>query len=82
MQIKDKGILISIGDVTTTKTGVAVQQIGFEQENGTIIYPSLLGPKISLASDMLPGDIVEIEYHIKGSKGTYNNVIIDNLTRV
>lgn len=62
--------------------GTAVQQLHFEQETGRMFYPSALGTKIDLLKDMLPGDVAELEFHISGSKGTYNNVIIDNLVRV
>ena len=82
MQFKIKGIVTAIGEVKTTKLGTAVQQLHFEQETGRVIYPSALGTKIDLLSDLLPGDVAELEFHISGSKGTYNNVIIDNLVRV
>ncbi|MBF00622.1 MAG: hypothetical protein CMP77_11690 [Flavobacterium sp.] len=82
MQFKIKGIVTAIGDIKTTKMGTAVQQLHFEQESGRIIYPSALGTKIELLGDILPGDVAEIEFHISGSKGTYNNVIIDDLVRV
>jgi len=82
MNYKIKGIITAIGDIKTTKLGTAVQQLHFEQETGRMFYPSALGTKIDLLSDMLPGDVAELEFHISGSKGTYNNVIIDNLVRV
>ncbi|AXG73960.1 hypothetical protein DVK85_06755 [Flavobacterium arcticum] len=82
MQFKAKGIITAVGEVKTTKLGTAVQQVHFEQETGRIIYPSALGTKIELLNDLFPGDVAEIEFHISGSKGTYNNVIIDNLARV
>ncbi len=82
MQFKTKGIITAVGEVKTTKLGTAVQQLHFEQETGRVIYPSALGTKIELLGDLLPGDEVEMEFHISGSKGTYNNVIIDNLIRV
>jgi hypothetical protein len=47
-----------------------------------MFYPSALGTKIDLLQELLPGDVAELEFHISGSKGTYNNVIIDNLMRV
>lgn len=82
MNYKIKGIITAIGDVKTTKLGTAVQQLHFEQENGRMFYPSALGTKIDLLQELLPGDVAELEFHITGSKGTYNNVIIDNLVRV
>ena len=82
MQFKIKGIVTKIGEVKTTKLGTAVQQIHFEQETGRIIYPSALGTKIELLNDILPGDVIELEFHLSGSKGTYNNVIIDNIVRL
>jgi hypothetical protein len=82
MNYKIKGIVTAIGDVKTTKLGTAVQQLHFEQENGRMFYPSALGTKIDLLQELLPGDVAELEFHISGSKGTYNNVIIDNLLRV
>ncbi|MFP5437467.1 MAG: hypothetical protein ACLGH8_06775 [Bacteroidia bacterium] len=82
MNYKIKGIITAIGDVKTTKLGTAVQQLHFEQENGRMFYPSALGTKIDLLQELLPGDVAELEFHISGSKGTYNNVIIDNLMRV
>jgi hypothetical protein len=83
MIYKIKGIITAIGDVKTTKLGTAVQQLHFEQEgSGRIFYPSALGNKIEMLQDVLPGDVAELEFHISGSKGTYNNVIIDNLSRV
>lgn len=82
MNYKIKGIVLAIGQITTTKLGTAVQQIHMEQEGGRVFYPSALGTKIELLQDILPGDVAEIDFHISGSKGTYNNVIIDNLTRI
>lgn len=83
MSYKIKGIITAIGDIKTTKLGTAVQQLHFEQEaSGRIFYPSALGTKIEMLQDFLPGDVAELEFHICGSKGTYNNVIIDNLVRV
>lgn len=82
MQFKTKGIITAVGEVKTTKLGTAVQQLHFEQETGRVIYPSALGTKIELLDDILPGDVAELEFHISGSKGTYNNVIIDNIVRV
>ncbi|QYJ68912.1 hypothetical protein [Flavobacterium litorale] len=82
MQFKTKGIITAVGEVKTTKLGTAVQQLHFEQETGRVIYPSALGTKIELLDDILPGDVAELEFHISGSKGTYNNVIIDNIIRV
>ncbi|MEL1243548.1 hypothetical protein AAEO56_04680 [Flavobacterium sp. DGU11] len=83
MNYKIKGIVTAIGEVKTTKLGTAVQQIHFEQEeSGKIFYPSALGTKIALLNDILPGDVAELEFHISGSKGTYNNVVIDTLVRV
>lgn len=82
MNYKIKGIITAIGDVKTNKLGTAVQQLHFEQENGRMFYPSALGTKIDLLQELLPGDVAELEFHISGSKGTYNNVIIDNLLRV
>lgn len=80
---KIKGVVNSVSDITTTKLGTAVQQLDFTQEGGgRQFYPSALGTRIELLKDVLPGDIVEIEFHISGSKGTYNNVIIDNLVRL
>jgi hypothetical protein len=82
MNYKIKGIITAIGEIKTTKLGTAVQQLHFEQENGRLFYPSALGTKIEMLQDMLPGDVAELEFHITGSKGTYNNVIIDSLVRV
>lgn len=82
MQYKVKGLVTAIGDIKTTKLGTAVQQIHFEQESGRLFYPSALGTKIELLQDMLPGDVAELEFHISGAKGTYNNVIIDNIVRL
>lgn len=82
MNYKIKGIVTAIGEVKTTKLGTAVQQLHFEQETGRVFYPSALGTKIEMLQDVLPGDVAEIEFHIAGSKGTYNNVIIDNIIRV
>jgi hypothetical protein len=82
MNYKIKGIITAVGDVKTTKLGTAVQQLQFEQETGRMFYPSALGTKIELLQDMLPGDVAELEFHICGSKGTYNNVIIDSIVRV
>lgn len=82
MQFKIKGIVTAVGEIKTTKLGTAVQQLHFEQETGRVIYPSALGTKIELLGDILPGDVAELDFHISGSKGTYNNVIIDNLVRV
>lgn len=80
---KIKGIVTQIGEITTTKLGTAVQQIHVEQDgSGRIFYPSALGTKIELFKDILPGDVVEIEFHISGSKGTYNNVVVDNIQRL
>ena len=82
MNYKIKGIITAIGEIKTTKLGTAVQQLHFEQEgSGRIFYPSALGTKIELLQDVLPGDVAELEFHISGSKGTYNNVIIDELVR-
>lgn len=83
MNYKIKGIITAIGEIKTTKTGIAVQQLQFEQEGSNrIFYPSALGTHIDKLSGFLPGDCAELEFHISGSKGTYNNVIIDNLTRL
>ncbi len=83
MNYKIKGIITAIGDIKTTKLGTAVQQLHFEQEqSGRLFYPSALGTKIEILNDFLPGDVAEMEFHISGSKGTYNNVIIDNLVRL
>lgn len=83
MQFKAKGIITAICDIKTTKMGTAVQQIHFEAaDKGRLFYPSALGTKIEILTEFLPGDCVEIEFHISGSKGTYNNVIIDNLVRL
>lgn len=83
MNFKIKGLITAIGDVKTTKLGTAVQQLHFEQEaSGRIFYPSALGTKIELLGDFLPGDVAELEFHIAGSKGKYNNVVIDNITRL
>lgn len=82
MQFKVKGIVTAVSEVKTTKMGTAVQQLHFEQETGRVIYPSALGTNIELLDDILPGDVAELEFHISGSKGTYNNVIIDSLARV
>lgn len=83
MNYKIKGIITAIGEVKTTKAGIAVQQLHFEQEGGNrIFYPSALGTDIDKLGGFLPGDVAELEFHISGSKGTYNNVIIDNLVRV
>lgn len=76
---KVKGIVTAIGEIKTTKLGTAVQQLHFEHQPGRVFYPSALGQKIELLKEILPGDHLEIEFHISGSKGTYNNVIIDNL---
>lgn len=77
-----KGIVIAIGEIRTTKLGTAVQQICFEQENGRMFYPQCLGTRIELLSDFLPGDVAELEFHISGSKGKFNNVVIDNIVRI
>jgi hypothetical protein len=83
MNYKIKGIITAIGEIKTTKLGTAVQQLHLEQEgSGRIFYPSALGCKIDMIQELLPGDIAELEFHISGSKGTYNNVIIDNLIRI
>lgn len=82
MQIKARGIVTAVCDRKTTNSGMFVQQIHFEQENGKPIYPSLLGVNVNLLNEILPGDVIDITFHISGSKGTYNNVIIDELTRV
>lgn len=82
MTFKAKGILTAIGEKKTTLTGVAVQNFHFEQENGKVIYPSCLGKKVDLIGGFLPGDVVEVEFFLSGSKGHYNNVIVDNITRV
>lgn len=86
MQVKIKGKVNAIHEVRTTERGTAVQQIDFEQENGRVIFPSLLGKKIELLEDVLPGDEIELEYHITGKISQagkpYNNVIIDNLVRL
>lgn len=82
MYYTSKGTVTALPAVTTTKLGTAVQQIHLEQDNGRMIYPSLLGTKIEIANDILPGDKIEIKFHISGSKGQYNNVIIDDLKRV
>lgn len=87
MNYKIKGIITAIGDIKTTKLGTAVQQLHFEQEaSGRIFYPSALGNNINLLRGFLPGDVAELEFHIKGSVSSsgdfYNNVIIDNLTRL
>ena len=83
MNYKIKGIITAIGDIKTTKSGTAVQQLHFEQEcSGRIFYPSALGTGIGMLQDFLPGDVAELEFHINGSKGSYNNVIIDSLVRV
>lgn len=79
---KIKGIVTQIGEITTTKLGTAVQQIHVEQQCGRVFYPSALGTKIELFKDIFPGDVVEVEFHISGSKGTYNNVIADNIKRL
>lgn len=82
MQHKQRGIVVAIGEAKTTNKGTALIQIQFEQENGQIFYPSALGKKTELLAGIMPGDVVELEYHITGSKGLYNNVIIDNVERV
>jgi hypothetical protein len=82
MNYKIKGIITAVGDIKTTKLGTAVQQLHFEQETGRMFYPSALGTKIELLQDMLPGDVAELEFHICGSKGMYNNVVIDTIVRV
>jgi len=82
MNYKIKGLVVAVGNITTTKLGTAVQQLHFEQETGRMFYPSALGTKIELLTDVSPGDVCEIEFHISGSKGTYNNVIIDNIVRI
>ena len=83
MNYKVKGIITAIGEIKVTKLGTAVQQIHFEQEgSGRLFYPSALGTRIEEISDFYPGDAAELEFHISGSKGTYNNVIIDKLTRL
>lgn len=82
MRYKVKGIITAIGEIKTTKQGTAVQQLHLEQECGRIMYPSALGTKIELLDDLLPGDVAEVDFHISGSKGTYNNVIIDTIKRL
>ncbi len=82
MQYKIRGIVVAVGDTKTTKKGTAVKQLKFEQEDGKLFYPSAVGTKVNLLEDMLPGDVADLEFHISGSKGIYNNVIIDNVVRV
>jgi len=82
MSFKATGIIIEIGDIKATKRGTAVQQIHFEQENGQIIYPSAIGPKVEILENFLPGDVVELEFYINGSKGVYNNVMIEKVSLI
>lgn len=82
MQFKVKGIITAIGEIKTTKLGTAVQQLHFEQEGGRAMYPTVLGTKIEILKDFIPNDVAELTFHISGSKGTYNNVIIDELIRL
>lgn len=82
MNFKVKGIITAISEVKATKLGTAVRQLHLEPENGKIFYPTALGTKVDLLDDLLPGDVAEIEFHISGSKGTYNNVIIDSILRI
>lgn len=82
MTYKTKGIISAIEEVSTTKLGTAVQKLHFQQDTGGIFYPCALGTKIELFKDLLPGDVVEMEFHISGSKGAYNNIVIDNIIRV
>lgn len=83
MTYKIKGIITAIDEIKTTKLGTAVQQLHFEQEgSGRLFYPTALGTRIELLRDLLPGDEAELEFHISGSKGTYNNVIIDSIKRL
>ena len=82
MAYKIKGIVQSIGDIKTTKLGTACQQLGMEQETGRVFFPMALGTKIELLTDLLPNDVIELDFHISGHKGTYNSVIIDNITRI
>ena len=83
MNYKVKGIITAIGDIKTTKLGTAVQIVHVEQDiSGRIFYPQCLGTKIELLNDFLPGDIVEIKFHISGSKGQFNNVVVDDMKRI
>lgn len=83
MNYKVKGIVTAIGEVGATKRGVAVQKLHIEQASGKMFYPQLLGTKIELTGDIMPGDVVEVDFHISGSQNAkYNNVVIDNLIRL
>lgn len=82
MRYTAKGIIIAIEDVKTTNTGIAVQKLHFEHEDGGVFYPSALGVKVDLLKELLPGDVSELTFHLSGSKGTYNNVIIDDISIV
>lgn len=82
MKYTAKGIINAIKEIKTTTKGFAVKQIDFRQQEGAMIHPSALGNKISLLDGFNEGDEIEMEFHISGSKGLYNNVIIDNVTKV
>lgn len=80
MTYKVKGFITKIGEVKTTCKGTAVQQIHFQDMDGHILFPSALGKKTQSLTGFLPGDPAELEFYICGSKGAYNNVVINNLT--
>lgn len=83
MNYKVKGIITAIGEIETTNLGTALRRLHFEQEfSGRVFYPSALGSRTDLLEGFKRGDYAELEFHISGSKGTYNNVIIDNLVRL
>lgn len=78
-----KGLVIAIGEVKETKRGVKLQHVHVEQENSSkIFYPTAMGDKMDLLEDLLPGDVVKVDFMISGRSGIYNNVIIDNIVRI
>lgn len=79
MKYKVTGIVTAIGEVKKTRQGAPIQQIHLEQLGGRMMYPALMGDIIDTLDDILPGDLVEIQFHIKGSKGVYNNVYVDDI---
>lgn len=82
MKYTAKGIINAIKEIKTTTKGFAVRQIDFRQTDGHLMHPSALGNNIDLLDGFNEGDEIEMEFHISGSKGLYNNIIIDNVTKV
>lgn len=81
MRYKCKGVINAINEVKTTTNGYAVRQIDFKQDQGDTIYPSFLGEKIALLNGYDIHEYIEIDFHLSGKKGMYNNVIVDNIRR-